>query len=65
MAVTEAEIRKCIKAGACTVEQVSAACGASTGCGGCHETVELLVEGGSILHRSPPHPDDSPLPRSA
>lgn len=50
MAVSEAEIRACVHAGAGTAEEVSERSGAGTGCGGCLETVELLVEGGSILH---------------
>ena len=50
MTVTEAEIRACVHAGARTVEEVSERSGAGTGCGGCLETVDLLVEGGSILH---------------
>jgi bacterioferritin-associated ferredoxin len=63
MAVTECQIRACLRDGASSVEEVGERCGAGTGCGGCVETVELLVEGGSILHPATTHHDL--LPRSA
>jgi bacterioferritin-associated ferredoxin len=65
MAVTEVEIRTCLHAGATTTEQVSERTGAGTGCGGCLETVELLVEGGSILHPGTEPRRGCRLPRSA
>ena len=48
-AVTEAHIRKCIRAGASTVEEVSEQSLAGTGCGGCLETVETILEDGGVL----------------
>jgi bacterioferritin-associated ferredoxin len=64
MAVTESDVRGCVRAGACTVEEVSERTGASTGCGTCLETVRLVVEGGSILHPSE-HRRGCDLPRTA
>jgi bacterioferritin-associated ferredoxin len=64
MAVTESEVRGCVRAGAATVEQVSDRCGAGTGCGGCLETIQLLVEGGSVLHPNSHH-RGCDLPRTA
>ncbi|MBV9313655.1 MAG: (2Fe-2S)-binding protein [Pseudonocardia sp.] len=48
MAVTESEIRACMRAGARTVAEVSERSLAGTGCGGCLETVELIVQGGGL-----------------
>jgi bacterioferritin-associated ferredoxin len=45
--VFERSIRECVRAGARTVDEVSERCGAGTGCGGCHETIEAIVEGES------------------
>jgi bacterioferritin-associated ferredoxin len=42
--VTDRSIREAVRAGASTVRAVGAACGAGTGCGGCRELVELIVE---------------------
>jgi len=65
MAVTESEVRTCLRAGAKTVEAVGDACAAGTGCGSCVETVRLIIEGGSILHPNAPHRQDRDLPRTA
>ena len=64
MAVTESDVRGCVRAGAGTVEEVSERTGASTGCGSCLETVRLVIEGGSILHPSG-HRRGCDLPRTA
>jgi len=42
-AVTDAELRTCIRAGACTVDEVGDACGAGTGCGSCRERIDVLL----------------------
>jgi len=42
-AVPDAEIRSCIAGGACTIEEVGDACGAGTGCGSCHDTIDVLL----------------------
>lgn len=42
--VTEATVRAAIAAGAATCEDVTAATGASTGCGTCAETIETMLE---------------------
>lgn len=43
--VSDSKIRQTIEAGATTLEQVGAACGAGTGCGACHESIcEMLEE---------------------
>ena len=43
-AVTEAEVRGCIAAGACTVEDVSDRCEAGTGCGSCLDKIAALLD---------------------
>ncbi|MET0402455.1 MAG: (2Fe-2S)-binding protein [Cystobacter sp.] len=44
-AVSDRTIRARISEGAQTVEQLGAACGAGTGCGGCHDQLgQLLVD---------------------
>jgi bacterioferritin-associated ferredoxin len=48
LAVTESEIRGCIRAGARTVEEVSECSLAGTGCGGCLDNVEALLEDGGV-----------------
>ncbi|MGD9526985.1 (2Fe-2S)-binding protein [Pseudonocardia sp.] len=40
-AVTDVELRTCIRAGARTVDDVGDACGAGTGCGTCHDRIEV------------------------
>jgi len=65
MAVTESQVRGCLRAGAKTVEAVGEGCGAGTGCGSCVETVRLIIEGGSILHPNAPHEQERDLPRTA
>ena len=42
-AVTDVELRTCIRAGARTVEDVGDACGAGTGCGTCVERIEVHI----------------------
>jgi bacterioferritin-associated ferredoxin len=42
--VTENEICAVIAAGARTLPQVRMACGANTGCGGCADDIEELIE---------------------
>jgi bacterioferritin-associated ferredoxin len=41
--VTDRKVRKAIGRGAATVEEVGRACGAGTGCGGCHPEIEALL----------------------
>lgn len=52
-AVTEAEVRGCIAAGACTVEDVSDRCEAGTGCGSCVEQIAALLGFADDEMRSP------------
>ncbi|MGQ0575840.1 MAG: (2Fe-2S)-binding protein [Pseudonocardia sp.] len=42
-AVTDAELRTCIRAGARTVDDVGDACGAGTGCGSCHDRIDVFL----------------------
>jgi bacterioferritin-associated ferredoxin len=42
--VTDRTIRKAVRRGANTLEAVGAACGAGTGCGGCWDTLDELIE---------------------
>ena len=43
-AVTDREIAEAVQAGADTVSAVGHHTGAGTGCGGCHESIESLIE---------------------
>jgi bacterioferritin-associated ferredoxin len=56
--VFDREIRTAIRDGACTVDDVGAACAAGVGCGGCQEAIEDLIDaelnGHASLGRLPP-----------
>jgi bacterioferritin-associated ferredoxin len=41
--VSDRAVRKAIRRGAATVEDVGARCGAGTGCGGCRSELEALL----------------------
>ncbi|HEX3591282.1 MAG TPA: (2Fe-2S)-binding protein [Pseudonocardiaceae bacterium] len=43
-AVTDAQIRACINAGACTVEEIGERCKAGTSCGNCLDRLDDLLE---------------------
>ena len=43
MAVTDTQIRSCISAGASTVEEIGDACEAGTGCGSCHDHIDVFL----------------------
>ena len=43
--VSEREIEKTLRAGACTAEEVMLCTGAGTRCGSCVTTIEAMVEG--------------------
>lgn len=43
LAVTSAEVRGCIAGGARTVEEIGERCEAGTGCGCCHERLEIML----------------------
>ena len=43
-AVPATEVYRCISAGACTVEDIGEQCEAGTGCGGCHDTLEIMID---------------------
>lgn len=42
-AVTDDRIRSCIAQGARTVEEVGEACEAGTGCGSCHDQIDVFL----------------------
>ena len=42
-AVTDTEVRSCIARGARTVEDVGEACEAGTGCGSCHDHIDVFL----------------------
>jgi len=42
-AVSDRVVREAVRCGARSVSAVGEACGAGTGCGGCHEVVEEIV----------------------
>ena len=44
-AVSDRVVRRAIDAGACTVRQVGAACGAGTDCGTCKAQISQLLQG--------------------
>jgi len=50
-AVTEAEVRGCIAAGACTVKDVVTRSEAGTGCGGCRPEIASILESEQMLLR--------------
>ncbi|HVP27580.1 MAG TPA: (2Fe-2S)-binding protein [Myxococcota bacterium] len=41
--ITERVVRRAVREGALCVNGVGRACGAGTGCGGCHATIEAIV----------------------
>jgi bacterioferritin-associated ferredoxin len=41
--VTDTEIRSCIARGARTIEDVGDACEAGTGCGSCHDHIDVFL----------------------
>ena len=53
--LSESDLRQVVAAGAWTVEDVAAACGAGTDCGACRGVVEDVVveaSGASLAHMS-------------
>ena len=42
--VSDRRVRRCVDGGAETVDEVGAACGAGTTCGGCHDTIDDIIE---------------------
>lgn len=48
-AVSDRVIRRAVDAGACTVRQVGAACGAGTDCGGCKAQIAQLLQGATPI----------------
>ncbi len=42
-AVPDSEVRACIARGARTVEEVGEACDAGTGCGSCHDHIDVFL----------------------
>lgn len=42
-AVTDRDIRACVRQGACRVDEVTDLCAAAGGCGGCRSAVEQIV----------------------
>jgi bacterioferritin-associated ferredoxin len=42
--VTDREIRKLARAGACTAREVAESCGAGSACGGCRATVVAILD---------------------
>jgi len=42
-ALTDRDIRRAVRTGAHTLDEVGAHCGAGTGCGGCREAVQDIV----------------------
>ena len=49
--VTDREIRRLARGGACTLRQVAEACGAGAGCGGCRASVRAILRQHAELTR--------------
>lgn len=43
-AVTDTQVRACINAGACTIEEIAQRCEAGTGCGSCLDGLDLMLD---------------------
>lgn len=43
-AVTDTQVRACIEAGACTVEEIGERCEAGTGCGSCLDGLDSMID---------------------
>jgi bacterioferritin-associated ferredoxin len=41
--ITDHQVKQVVVAGACSVDEVTRACGAGGGCGGCHELLARLL----------------------
>jgi bacterioferritin-associated ferredoxin len=54
-AVNDTTVRAVIAAGAATIEDIGARCGAGTDCGGCHETLERLLAEAAVALASATH----------
>lgn len=63
LGVTESEIRACIRMGAATLDEISERCAAGTGCGGCLDSVEAILDGTSLTAAT--LGEINALPRSA
>jgi bacterioferritin-associated ferredoxin len=53
-AVTEAQVRVCIEAGAGSAEEIGERCGAGTGCGSCLDRLDLLLDRVVVLDEPRP-----------
>jgi bacterioferritin-associated ferredoxin len=53
--VNDTTVRAVIAAGAATIEDIGARCGAGTDCGGCHETLERLLAEAAVALASATH----------
>jgi bacterioferritin-associated ferredoxin len=51
--VSDRTVRATIAAGAATVADVTAACGAASGCGGCAPTIEALLAEAAVAVTDP------------
>ncbi len=52
-AVPEAEVRECIYAGACSVEELGDQCSAGTGCGSCHDRLAAMLSSAQLADLRP------------
>ena len=50
--LTDRAVRRTVKHGACSVAEVTRACGAGGVCGGCRPTIEAIVEEASASRAS-------------
>ncbi|MBM4265745.1 MAG: (2Fe-2S)-binding protein [Deltaproteobacteria bacterium] len=63
--VSDKEVRQAIARGATTRKQVTRACGAGAGCGGCHESIQDLIQKHAACERGGEAPPSGPVKSSA
>jgi bacterioferritin-associated ferredoxin len=56
--VSDNEIRRTVRDGACSVSAVAQACGAGSSCGGCYQSVEKIITETTSVS---PASDENPL----
>jgi bacterioferritin-associated ferredoxin len=64
--ISEKRVRAAVRAGACTRKQVTKACRAGGGCGGCHDVIKEMIRDEHETAALGPErvsSDDAPEPR--
>jgi len=66
--VSDREIRRLARSGACSLRKIAESCGAGTACGGCRPSVRAILEdvdAASERRAFPVAPASSPSPEAA